>query len=488
MIISTYCCPIGITAIKLERKESLIIKKKWTSEFCIILACLMHVVVVGLCHNRVVRHATFCSHHQCNSHRKRYLKSQYNFKHIRAYSSFIGSFTTTKLYNDKNHEKESCFAPPKYIDQLTVAPPPAQEQITDAHNSNKFYIDSNYQLNFTRIDTYNTSIPIQIRRISHSPHIFHIQNFISPLERQTLLSSVQNISSTSSDSKSGIRREDAGTVSSTDSTTVRRNSTVYWISPRKSEITQALIRACASLLLSPSLFQPPPSSSSQIPSEMNGDEGQKMVHYTFLGCEDLQMVHYTRGGEFAFHHDGIPRLLTVIYYLNGVAGTWFPLAKTKVPTKPTTTTTAAKMGNYDHTKNRTGHENDNLDSSNPIPINKRQALEQIKDFIPGKDGVLISSSLTSCINTNNTVTTTTWDQGNANKVPIQAGDAIAFYNYLDASLIKKSANADKNWSLDVDEFHGRIDWRALHAALPTDADEKWIASLWFLVQQHYSKN
>jgi hypothetical protein len=45
------------------------------------------------------------------------------------------------------------------------------------------------------------------------------------------------------------------------------------------------------------------------------------------GCEKLQVLHYfDTGGEFVLHHDGVGRVLTVIYYLNGVAGTWFPLA------------------------------------------------------------------------------------------------------------------------------------------------------------------
>ena len=42
--------------------------------------------------------------------------------------------------------------------------------------------------------------------------------------------------------------------------------------------------------------------------------------------EDLQVLKYEPGGEYALHHDGYRRLATMIYYLNGVAGTWFPFA------------------------------------------------------------------------------------------------------------------------------------------------------------------
>ena len=32
------------------------------------------------------------------------------------------------------------------------------------------------------------------------------------------------------------------------------------------------------------------------------------------GVEDLQVLKYDVGGEFVLHHDGEPRVLTVIYY------------------------------------------------------------------------------------------------------------------------------------------------------------------------------
>ena len=32
------------------------------------------------------------------------------------------------------------------------------------------------------------------------------------------------------------------------------------------------------------------------------------------GVEDLQVLKYDVGGEFVLHHDGEPRILTVIYY------------------------------------------------------------------------------------------------------------------------------------------------------------------------------
>lgn len=48
------------------------------------------------------------------------------------------------------------------------------------------------------------------------------------------------------------------------------------------------------------------------------------------GCEDLHVLRYEPGGEFQLHYDAtsvtLPRVLTVLYYLNGVGATWFPFA------------------------------------------------------------------------------------------------------------------------------------------------------------------
>ena len=46
------------------------------------------------------------------------------------------------------------------------------------------------------------------------------------------------------------------------------------------------------------------------------------------GSEDFHVLRYGAGGEFRPHFDAMaaPRVLTVLYYLNGVGATWFPLA------------------------------------------------------------------------------------------------------------------------------------------------------------------
>lgn len=119
--------------------------------------------------------------------------------------------------------------------------------------------------------------------------------------------------------------------------------------------------------------------------------------------ENLQVLKYSRGGEYVLHHDGHCRLLTCLYYLNGVGGTWFPFA-----------------------------------DSGQTPSSRDEAVSQ--DLDPTRDGVVL---------------------GGRNGVPIEAGDAVVFYNY--------------QWTPSGGATE---DWRTLHAGLPT-TDTKWIANHWF---------
>ena len=51
-----------------------------------------------------------------------------------------------------------------------------------------------------------------------------------------------------------------------------------------------------------------------------------MPFHATRGIEPLKVVHcHCEGGEYVNHHDSNGRLHTVLYYLNRVGGTWFPL-------------------------------------------------------------------------------------------------------------------------------------------------------------------
>lgn len=148
------------------------------------------------------------------------------------------------------------------------------------------------------------------------------------------------------------------------------------------------------------------------------------------GVEDLQVLKYSTGGEFIHHHDGEPRILTVVYYLNGIAGTWFPLAR------------------FDRNTIQDS-ERQNLKR----PRNKSHALKVVNNLHPGSDGLLLSHTVNS---------DSQMQAESPYLVEVNPGDAVVFYNYLD-------------------DGSGQIDWNALHCGLPTQKGDgaKWIANHWY---------
>lgn len=135
-----------------------------------------------------------------------------------------------------------------------------------------------------------------------------------------------------------------------------------------------------------------------------------------MWVEKLQVLRYSREGKYVLHHDGHDRLLTCLYYLNGVGGTWFPLA-----------------------------------NSSCSPTTREEALYLSERCVPGRDGLLLTDD-------------TTIEQ-TSNVVHVQAGDAVVFYNYQ-MNPYERGAGAVP-------------DWKSLHAGLPTRSEEKWIANHWF---------
>eukprot|EP00568_Trieres_chinensis_P018510 CAMPEP_0183330430 /NCGR_PEP_ID=MMETSP0160_2-20130417/85300_1 /TAXON_ID=2839 ORGANISM="Odontella Sinensis, Strain Grunow 1884" /NCGR_SAMPLE_ID=MMETSP0160_2 /ASSEMBLY_ACC=CAM_ASM_000250 /LENGTH=128 /DNA_ID=CAMNT_0025498639 /DNA_START=448 /DNA_END=830 /DNA_ORIENTATION=- len=119
-------------------------------------------------------------------------------------------------------------------------------------------------------------------------------------------------------------------------------------------------------------------------------------------------------------------VLTVLYYLNGVGGTWFPLAR---------------------------RDEQEMNHNMMGPRTREEALALANECEPGINGLLLSgNSRNNYANRDGTV-------------GIDAGDAIAFFNY----------------HTDPETRQRRIDWRAIHSGLPTAKGEgnKWIANHWF---------
>jgi hypothetical protein len=128
-----------------------------------------------------------------------------------------------------------------------------------------------------------------ITRLAQDPHMFLLlRNVLSSEECQQLQQQAQQES-----------MEQAETITQGD-TKSRTHYRVAWIKINQNDgITQAMAR----MFLSPNVLS-----------------------HARSGVEDLQVLEYQQGGEFILHHDGVPRVLTIIYYLNGIAGTWFLLA------------------------------------------------------------------------------------------------------------------------------------------------------------------
>lgn len=288
------------------------------------------------------------------------------------------------------------FGPPPLVSHLQVGGNPlsTQQSISDS-SAQKYISDSTTQ--------QSISHP-RIHRLSHSPHIFLLKSAVPTEHCAPIIDQAVN------NMKPAETTEGDGKV-------LRRNCRVAWLGNDQPMI-KTLGQTTGNLLLSDQVKMSPGS-----------------------GCEELQVLNYfEEGGEFVLHHDGMGRVITVIYYLNGVAGTWFPLAD-------------RLLGGGD----------------SPIPTNRDEALELIEDCVPGRDGLLVVGKSSPLL--------AEADPGKV--IVVEAGDAVAFYNYYSHSNDGEAA-----------------DWRSLHTGLPTTAEEgeKWIANHWMHapalfqnVKTHYSK-
>ena len=155
----------------------------------------------------------------------------------------------------------------------------------------------------------------------------------------------------------------------------------------------------------------------------------------------MQVLKYRPGGEFELHLDASSlyagqgyagqgdthRVLTVLLYLNGVGGTWFPLATAD------SSDAGARAGGGDGARRAAPGEPPSQLAAITAEYNLLMAaIEAARSRVPGRDGLLANPS---------------------------KGDAVAFYNY-------------------VDDGSGDLDRTALHAGLPSPS-EKSVAALWY---------
>ena len=187
------------------------------------------------------------------------------------------------------------------------------------------------------IEGYRETHAFTAERLSTRPTCVLLRNFLSEVECKIIMAEAE---------LSGALHP-AETSGGTDA---RRNCDVCTLPPQKSAAVAAITREVAGLLLDPAAAALPGS-----------------------GSEDLHVLRYAPGGEFRPHFDAMaaPRVLTVLYYLNGVGATWFPLADA---------------------------------STDALDFGDREAvLRHVSTLDPSRDGLLVE--------------------------PAAPGDALAFYNF-----------------------------------------------------------
>lgn len=147
------------------------------------------------------------------------------------------------------------------------------------------------------------SLPdISIKRLSYDPNIFLFKNFLDcPSEQVGMIMAAVNQGMEYSGTNSG------------DVVSQRLNSYTSWIYPHEEEsdeeegggrrIAKFMTDVTAHLFL--------PNHYS-----WNGD----MIPEGECIAEPVQVVRYDVGGKYDIHHDGYNRFLTVLCYLNGIAG------------------------------------------------------------------------------------------------------------------------------------------------------------------------
>lgn len=267
-------------------------------------------------------------------------------------------------------------------------------------------------------------IEFSISRVSCSPNIFLLKNFLSPSECEALIKYVKELNNNEKETAS-VTEGDAGVI--------RSNCTVAWVQNEDTKLSDA-----------PSI----PREIGRVAGNLLLTDDAKAKGW----CEPLQVVHYSgQGGKFDLHHDGLGRSLTIIYYLNGVGNTWFPFAKSlgelPIRDKPRYQVDTTEL------KSRC----DAVRLVEKLPL------------VPGHDGILaagVNSQILKDLKESNI--DAYHSRHHNNIVTVAAGDAIAFFNY------KTQVNGESGKSMLV------RDMRSIHAGLPTSPKEgeKWIANHW----------
>jgi 2OG-Fe(II) oxygenase superfamily len=229
--------------------------------------------------------------------------------------------------------------------------------------------------------------PLQIVKLANDPPIFFLRNFLTAMDCEELIEQVSEQGMDTAETKSGVVRH-------------RVKSSVAWIAPDHSIVADFMTCLSARLFL----------------------HDQLLENYSSVHPESVQVVRYDETGKFDLHHDGFNRTVTVLTYLNGVAGTWFPYIGAPVEEMPTMTLENRGM------------------------LNGR---------VPGRDGLCILGATQPNI-----------PKSLDHTVRVNAGDAVVFYNY----------------ETEEERDNMFMSWRSIHCGLPA-TETKWIATNWFRLDE-----
>mmetsp|Transcript_24610 Transcript_24610/g.30267 ORF Transcript_24610/g.30267 Transcript_24610/m.30267 type:complete len:411 (-) Transcript_24610:20-1252(-) len=303
------------------------------------------------------------------------------------------------------------------------------------------------------ITPVSTVPDLTITRISSDPDAFLLRNFLSaPEEQLSLIMSAVN---------QGM--EYSGT-SSGDVVSHRFNCYTSWIYPSNEDDDEDDYDNTGDIDQDGSTMDIPSGSEickcmTELVSLLCVPRSLKCSNKSVsFSCEaePVQVVRYGKDGKYDIHHDGYNRFLTVLTYLNGVAGTWFPFA------------VVDKETNYNH-----GNEEYYVD------LPEDMYTDVAKNKVAGKNGLLIVGS--------------EYDEKieeekegvdfNKHIVRVQPGDALVFYSYdwINSNTLK-GGNGRSSASKDESPPTGPImNYRSVHSGLTTTKSEKWIATNWFRV-------
>ena len=270
--------------------------------------------------------------------------------------------------------------------------------------------------------------PYAIERVSQAPPIYVLRNFVSEEEAQTIAQSACLI---------GGGMEQAETYAD-NGNIARPNSTTAFLSHDASDN---------------------PTPSAPVVDALSDEVGCWLLDAEGRDCwaEPMQVVRYGESGQFVLHHDSCNRVSTALYFLNGVGGTWFPLA----------------------------------DDSEHFPRSRDEAVDACRGAIPGRNGLLVMGVEDGyAMNMEEGYLETKQLAGGKHAggrtIHIQPGDAIAFYNlrWMDDVDADRFEELAKQRSEAQDPI-AVPDWRSFHSGLPVEKGrdlEKWIANHWFHIE------